>query len=82
EDERMMIRKDPPLDQTGGLKDKKKESASESASAEEPVQTTCQMEEPSHPVFETGADDQPIVQTSQHPEWFSQPRRPLLPDRA
>nr|GFA07328.1 hypothetical protein [Tanacetum cinerariifolium] len=28
-------------------------SASESAFAEEPVQTTCQMEEPSHPVFET-----------------------------
>nr|GEX53174.1 hypothetical protein [Tanacetum cinerariifolium] len=26
---------------------------SESAFAEEPVQTTCQMEEPSHPVFET-----------------------------
>nr|GFC70147.1 hypothetical protein [Tanacetum cinerariifolium] len=51
-------------------------SASESAFAEEPVQTTCQMEEPSHPVFETGADDQPIVQTSQHPEWFSHPRRP------
>nr|GFB74021.1 hypothetical protein [Tanacetum cinerariifolium] len=60
----------------------RQQSASESASAEEPVQTTCQMEEPSHPVFETGADDQPIVQTSQHPEWFSQPRRPLLPDRA
>nr|GFD39608.1 hypothetical protein [Tanacetum cinerariifolium] len=57
-------------------------SASESAFAEEPVQTTCQMEEPPHPVFETGADDQPIVQTSQHPEWFSQPRRPPSPDRA
>nr|GEZ37819.1 retrovirus-related Pol polyprotein from transposon TNT 1-94 [Tanacetum cinerariifolium] len=56
-------------------------SASESAFAEEPVQTTCQMEEHSHPVFETGAEDQPIVQTSQHPEWFSQPRRPLTPDR-
>nr|GFD13271.1 hypothetical protein [Tanacetum cinerariifolium] len=28
-------------------------SASESAFAEEPVQTTCQMEEPPHPVFET-----------------------------
>nr|GFD36752.1 hypothetical protein [Tanacetum cinerariifolium] len=55
--------------------------ASESALAEEPVQTTCQMEEPSHPVFETGADDQPIVQTSQHPEWFSQPRRPPSLDR-
>nr|GFA76075.1 hypothetical protein [Tanacetum cinerariifolium] len=40
------------------------------------------MEEPPHPVFETGADDQPIVQTSQHPEWFSQPRRPPSPDRA
>nr|GFC80047.1 hypothetical protein [Tanacetum cinerariifolium] len=56
-------------------------SASESAFAEEPVQTTCQMEEPLHLVFETGAEDQPIVQTSQHPEWFSQPKRPPSPDR-
>nr|GFB56081.1 hypothetical protein [Tanacetum cinerariifolium] len=30
-------------------------SSSESAFAEEPVQTTCQMEEPSHSVFETAA---------------------------
>nr|GFB32843.1 hypothetical protein [Tanacetum cinerariifolium] len=51
-------------------------SASESAFAEEHVQPTCQMEEPSHLVFKTGADDQPIVQTSHHPEWFSQPSRP------
>nr|GFA68066.1 hypothetical protein [Tanacetum cinerariifolium]GFA69338.1 hypothetical protein [Tanacetum cinerariifolium] len=36
-------------------------SASESAFVEEPVQTTCQMDEPSYMVFETGADDQPIV---------------------
>nr|GFA62103.1 hypothetical protein [Tanacetum cinerariifolium] len=56
-------------------------SASESALAEEPVQTTSQMDEPSHPVFETGAEDQPIIQTSQHPEWFSQPRKPPTPDR-
>nr|GFA31493.1 hypothetical protein [Tanacetum cinerariifolium] len=56
-------------------------STSESAFTEEPVQNTCQKEEPPHPVFETGADDQPIVQTSQHPEWFSQPRRPPSPDR-
>nr|GFB19814.1 hypothetical protein [Tanacetum cinerariifolium] len=55
-------------------------SASESAFAEEPVQTTCQMEEPPHPMFETGAEDQLIVQTSQHPEWFSQPRKPPTPD--
>nr|GEX99921.1 hypothetical protein [Tanacetum cinerariifolium] len=56
-------------------------SASESAFAEEPVQTTCQMEEPSHSVFETGVEDQPIVQTSQHSECFSQPRRPPSSDR-
>nr|GEZ62575.1 hypothetical protein [Tanacetum cinerariifolium] len=28
-----------------------------------------------------GAEDQPIVQTSQHPEWFSQPRKPPTPYR-
>nr|GFB84700.1 hypothetical protein [Tanacetum cinerariifolium] len=27
------------------------------------------------------AEDQPIVQTSQHPEWFSQPRKPPTPNR-
>nr|GFD53576.1 hypothetical protein [Tanacetum cinerariifolium] len=56
-------------------------SASESAFVEEPVQTNCQMEEPPPLVFETGADDQPIVQISQHLEWFSKPRRPPSPDR-
>nr|GEV77288.1 hypothetical protein [Tanacetum cinerariifolium] len=47
-------------------------SANESAFAEEPVQTTCQMEEPSHPEFDTSSKDQPIVKSSQHPKWFSQ----------
>nr|GEY00548.1 hypothetical protein [Tanacetum cinerariifolium] len=56
-------------------------SASESAFAEEPVQTTSQIEESTHLVFETGAEDQPIVQTSQHPEWFSLPKKPPTPDR-
>nr|GEX57721.1 hypothetical protein [Tanacetum cinerariifolium] len=50
-------------------------SESESALAEEPMQTTSQMEEPSHPEFDIGAEDQPIVQSSQHPEciqpWIS-----------
>nr|GEU91304.1 hypothetical protein [Tanacetum cinerariifolium] len=55
-------------------------SASESALAKEPMQTTSQMEEPSHPEFDTGADDQPIVQSSQHHEWFSQQQKPLSPD--
>nr|GFB60821.1 hypothetical protein [Tanacetum cinerariifolium] len=27
------------------------------------------------------AEDQPMIQPSQHPEWFSQPRKPLTPDR-
>nr|GEU30487.1 hypothetical protein [Tanacetum cinerariifolium] len=38
------------------------------ATAEEPMQTTFEMEEPSHLEFETDTDDQPIVQSSQHPE--------------
>nr|GFC17152.1 hypothetical protein [Tanacetum cinerariifolium] len=40
------------------------------------MQTTFEMGEPSHPEFETGADDQPTVQSSQHPEWFSQQKKP------
>nr|GFB42455.1 hypothetical protein [Tanacetum cinerariifolium] len=51
-------------------------TATESAFAEELVQTTSQMEEPSHLEFETSVDDQPIVQSSKHPEWFSQPQKP------
>nr|GFC62476.1 hypothetical protein [Tanacetum cinerariifolium] len=48
----------------------------ESATAEESMQTTFEMEEPSYLEFEIGADDQPIVQSSQHPEWFSQQEKP------
>nr|GEW94386.1 hypothetical protein [Tanacetum cinerariifolium] len=68
--------KNPPLDQTGGIKDAEKEK-----SLKDPLQTTFEMEEPSHPEFETGADDQPIVQSSQHPKWFSQQKKPPTPDR-
>nr|GEX65201.1 hypothetical protein [Tanacetum cinerariifolium] len=28
-----------------------------------------------------GAEDQPIIQSSQHPEWFSQSKKPPTPDR-
>nr|GEU29832.1 hypothetical protein [Tanacetum cinerariifolium] len=56
-------------------------SASEPATAEEPMQTTFEMEEPSHPEFETGADDLLVVQPYQHPEWFSQQKKPPTPDR-
>nr|GEX65496.1 hypothetical protein [Tanacetum cinerariifolium] len=44
-------------------------TASESAPAEEPMQTTQDLEEPLHQEFETGAaDDQPIIEASRHPE--------------
>nr|GEX84346.1 hypothetical protein [Tanacetum cinerariifolium] len=56
-------------------------SASESATGEEPMQTTFQMKEPSHPEFDTGAEDQPIVQSSPHPEWFSLQQKPPTPNR-
>nr|GEU92586.1 hypothetical protein [Tanacetum cinerariifolium] len=56
-------------------------STSESATAEEPMQTTFEMEEPSHPKLDTGVDDQPIVESSQPPECFSQQKKPPTPDR-
>nr|GEZ14850.1 hypothetical protein [Tanacetum cinerariifolium] len=56
-------------------------SESESTTAEEPMQTTFEMEEPSHPEFETGSNNQPIVESSQHPELFSQQQKPPTPDR-
>nr|GEU71751.1 hypothetical protein [Tanacetum cinerariifolium] len=56
-------------------------SVREFALAEEPMQTTSQMEEPSHSEFDTGADDQLIVQSSQRPEWFPPQQKPLTLDR-
>nr|GFA95129.1 hypothetical protein [Tanacetum cinerariifolium] len=45
------------------------------------VKTNHEMEEPSHLEFETGADDQPIEEPSQHLEWFSQQKKPPTLDR-
>nr|GEU35162.1 hypothetical protein [Tanacetum cinerariifolium] len=56
-------------------------STSESATAEEPMQTTHEIKDPLHPEFETCAYDQPIAEPSQHPEWFSQQKKPPTPDR-
>nr|GEU49178.1 hypothetical protein [Tanacetum cinerariifolium] len=42
--------------------------------------TTHEIEEPSHPKFETCVDDQPIAEPSQHPEWFSQQKKPPTPN--
>nr|GEV14850.1 uncharacterized mitochondrial protein AtMg00810-like [Tanacetum cinerariifolium] len=56
-------------------------SASESTTTEEPMQTTFDMEEPSHLEFVIGPDDQPIIEPSQHPVWFSQQKKPPTLDR-
>nr|GEW21723.1 high-affinity nitrate transporter 3.1-like [Tanacetum cinerariifolium] len=67
---------------TQGSKSQQK-TASESAPAEEPMQTNQDLEEPSHQEFKTGAaDDQPITEASQHPEWFQQQKKPPTPDSA
>nr|GEU51304.1 hypothetical protein [Tanacetum cinerariifolium] len=67
---------------TEGSKSHQK-TKSESAPAEEPMQTTQDLEEPSHQEFETGvADDQPIAETSQHPEWFQKQTKPPTSDHA
>nr|GEW20552.1 hypothetical protein [Tanacetum cinerariifolium] len=67
---------EPFAGQTRGQRDAEKEM-----SLKEPMQTTSQMKEPSHLEFDTGAEDQPIVQSSQHPEWFSQQQKPPSSDR-
>nr|GEV79007.1 hypothetical protein [Tanacetum cinerariifolium] len=67
---------------TQGSKSQQK-TASESAPAEEPIETTQDLEEPSHQEFKAGAaDDQPIAEASQHPEWFQQQKKPPTPDHA
>nr|GEV11730.1 ribonuclease H-like domain-containing protein [Tanacetum cinerariifolium] len=67
---------------TQGSKSHQK-TASESAPVEEPMQTTQDLEEPSHQEFETGvADDQPTAEAFQHPEWFQQQKKPPTLNRA
>nr|GEX19079.1 hypothetical protein [Tanacetum cinerariifolium] len=60
---------------------KRRREGKEPESAKEPMQTTHEMDEPSHTEFETGANDQPIAEPSQHPKWFSQQTKPPTPDR-
>nr|GEU97249.1 hypothetical protein [Tanacetum cinerariifolium] len=67
---------------TEGSKSHQK-TVSESAPAKEPIQTTQDLEKPSHQEFKTGAaDDQPIIEASQHPKWFQKLTKPPTPDRA
>nr|GEV95898.1 hypothetical protein [Tanacetum cinerariifolium] len=66
---------------TEGSKSHQK-TESESAPAEEPMQKTQDLEEPSHQEFKTGAaDDQPIAEAYQHPEWSQKQKKPSTSDR-
>nr|GEU86588.1 hypothetical protein [Tanacetum cinerariifolium] len=59
-----------------------KEPESASAPTEKATRsTTFEMEEPLHPEFDTGTNDQPFIESSQHPKWFSQQKKPPTPDR-
>nr|GEV91851.1 hypothetical protein [Tanacetum cinerariifolium] len=52
-------------------------------SQKEPMQTTKDLEEPSHQEFKTGAaNDQPVAEAFQHLEWFQKQTKPLTPNRA
>nr|GEW09530.1 hypothetical protein [Tanacetum cinerariifolium] len=62
-------------------KDEEPSTGSDRGKRRKGARTTHEMEEPSHPEFETGADDQPIAESSQHPEWFSLQKKPPTPDR-
>nr|GEW75980.1 retrovirus-related Pol polyprotein from transposon TNT 1-94 [Tanacetum cinerariifolium] len=59
-----------------------KEPESASAPKEKATRSASKstQEELAHPEFETGADDRPIVESSQHLKWFSQQKKPPTPD--
>nr|GEZ24168.1 hypothetical protein [Tanacetum cinerariifolium] len=72
EDERMMIRNDPPLDQTGGIKDEEKEGSMHQLALHMKQLPGVQADLPQ------GLN---LDNCLPHPEWFSQPKRPPSPDR-
>ncbi|GKE73750.1 hypothetical protein Tco_1535791, partial [Tanacetum coccineum] len=66
---------------TKGSKSHQK-SADESAQAEDPMQTSKDLKEPTHQEFEIGVTkDQLDEETSKLPDWFQKPAKPPTPDR-
>nr|GEW29968.1 hypothetical protein [Tanacetum cinerariifolium] len=79
--------KNPLLDQTGGPREEDKEKSQS--------QQVLQRKRHPRPLVSllkgpnlikrlqaSAADDQPIVEASQHPEWFQKQKKPPTPDRA
>ncbi|GJS51545.1 hypothetical protein Tco_0624907 [Tanacetum coccineum] len=57
-------------------------STGKSAQVEEPIYANKDVEEPAHQEFNTGfTEDQPVDETTQQPDWFQKPTKPLTPDR-
>ncbi|GJY18571.1 hypothetical protein Tco_0390062 [Tanacetum coccineum] len=67
---------------TSAPKEKTSKSTGKSKQAEEPIHADEDLEEPSHQEFDTGfTEDQPVDESTQHPDWFQKPIKPLTPDR-
>ncbi|GJU12468.1 integrase, catalytic region, zinc finger, CCHC-type containing protein [Tanacetum coccineum] len=57
-------------------------STGQSTQVEEPIHTIEDLEEPAHQEFDTGfTKDQPVDETTQLPDWFQKPTKPLTPNR-
>nr|GFC91176.1 hypothetical protein [Tanacetum cinerariifolium] len=95
----MMIKKDPPLDQTGGLRNKKKEVSRHQLALPLKRQPRLQADLQQGLNLDNSLPVSLLTQRNlcrllvrwrkphyrcmrQHPEWFSQPRKPPSLDRA
>nr|GFB98235.1 hypothetical protein [Tanacetum cinerariifolium] len=79
--------KNPPLDQTGGPRDAKKEKSQSQQVLQRIKQTRLLASLQKGPNLNkilqaSAADDQPIADASQHPEWFQQQKKPPTLDHA
>ncbi|GJR57056.1 hypothetical protein Tco_1499218 [Tanacetum coccineum] len=53
-------------------------STGKSAQAEEPIHADEDLKEPAHEEFDIGfTKDQPVDETTQHPNWYQKPTKPL-----
>nr|GEV49888.1 hypothetical protein [Tanacetum cinerariifolium] len=75
----------PPLDQTGGPRDAEKERSLSQQALQRRKQPGALASQNKGPNLDwcrqASAEDQSIVQSSQHPEWFSQQQKPPTLDR-
>nr|GEU36701.1 hypothetical protein [Tanacetum cinerariifolium] len=77
---KMMLIRNPPLDQTGGPRDAEKERSLGQLVLQRRKQPGALASQHKGLNLDRRAEDQPIVQSSQHPEWFSQQQKPLTLD--